>query len=102
LTGLSSSDAIATDSLLTVKQFVKEYVEARSKVLHGTISTLSSNLSSQRLGLMSLVREILVHFAISLASYAKEASPADDIDGLLTWIERERERKAAVDKGDAI
>ncbi len=51
---------------------------------------------------MSLVREILVHFAISLASYAKEASPADDIDGLLTWIERERERKAAVDKGDAI
>lgn len=91
LTGLSPTDPISRGALLNVKQFVKSFVEARSRVLHGTLSTLMAELNPERMELASLVREILVHFALSLAAYAKAASSEDSIEQLLEWIARTRE-----------
>jgi len=96
LTGLSATDPISPGALLSVKQFVKSFVEARSRVLHGTLSTLMSELTPERVQLASLVREILVHFAISLAAYANTGNLDDNIEKLLEWIARTRKEWLAI------
>jgi hypothetical protein len=91
LTGLNPDDLVSNHSVLTVGQFAKALVGARSQVLHGTISTLMGELASERLDLTVLVHSLLVQFAIYLEGYAQDTVPSDDIEAFLGWMTRKRE-----------
>jgi hypothetical protein len=83
---LKPENPIAPGSKLTTRHFAKNLVEDRSRILHGTWSTLSKRLGSSRQGLEGFVATVLRMAAIKLDDYARTDAPADDIDAFLTWI----------------
>jgi hypothetical protein len=85
---LKPENPIAPGSKLTTRQFAKNLVEDRSRILHGTWSTLSKRLGSSRQGLEGFVATVLRMAAIKLDDYARTDAPADDIDAFLKWLER--------------
>ena len=86
VTGLSEQDAISPGSRVTVATLTKELVRARSQVLHGTQSTLSGDLSSERKSLEGLCHVLFVAAAIGLEQYQGSDGAIDDVDGFLSWL----------------
>lgn len=91
LTGLGAKEFMPGSTTLTVEKFAKELVGARSRVLHGTISTLLGDVTAERATLAGLAREFLLVFALQLDAYAATPNSKDDRDSLLAWIDAERE-----------
>jgi hypothetical protein len=86
--GLRPEDPIAPNSALTAKQFAAKVVLERSRILHGTWSTLNARLGRSRTGMESFTTTVLRRAVIELEAYSYEAAPADDIDGFLEWLEQ--------------
>jgi hypothetical protein len=57
--GLAPDDPIAQGSPVTAKQFAQAVAGERSQILHGTRSTLNSQLSSNRVGLEHFVMTVI-------------------------------------------
>jgi hypothetical protein len=86
---LGPNDPVAPGALLSARQFARNVVRDRSRILHGTWSTLNAR-GIDRAGTEGFVITVLRTAAIELEAYAHSVSPADDIDEFLTWV---RQRK---------
>jgi hypothetical protein len=95
--GLKPDDALTHGASLTARQFARRVVKDRSRILHGTWSTLNSRLAFNRVGLENFVITVLRRTALELESYALTASPEDNINDFLAWIKyREIARRDAM------
>ena len=92
--GKEPGDFINPQSQVTVEQFAKGFVRDRSRVLHGTWSTLVHSLRGSRPSLTLLVRELLALYTLALDQFAVTASPSDDIEAFLNFIDGLRKTSA--------
>jgi hypothetical protein len=86
--GLKPDDPLTSGATTTAKQFARRVVRDRSRILHGTWSTLNSRLASNRTGLENFVTTVIRRTALELEDYALTASPEDNIDHFLAWVKR--------------
>ncbi len=86
--GLKPDDPLTSGATTTAKQFALRVVRDRSRILHGTWSTLNSRLASNRTGLENFVTTVIRRAALELEDYALTASPKDNIDDFLAWVKR--------------
>lgn len=84
-TGLGSEDLIALNATVTVRQFVKNMVGARSQILHGTFSTLKEEVTPTRSVLDNLVQMLLLDFCILIEKFSTFPESEDNIEALLSW-----------------
>jgi hypothetical protein len=82
---IGPNDPIYPGSMLTADKFAKNLVRDRSRILHGTWSTLNAR-GMDRAGLTGFVVTVLRMAAIEIDAYAQSPAPSDTIDGLLAWI----------------
>ena len=86
---LGPEDPIASGSTLSAQQFARNIVRDRSRILHGTWSTLNAR-GIDRAGMEGFVVTVLRIAVIELEEYAHFAGLADDIGEFLSWV---RQRK---------
>jgi hypothetical protein len=87
--GLGPDDPIAPGATLTARQFARNVVRDRSRILHGTWSTLNSR-GIDRAGMEGFVVTVLRTAVIELEAYIQSSGRADDIDEFLIWVEQRR------------
>ena len=85
--GLSKSDLIAPGSTVKVGEFAANIVTARSRILHGTWSTLGEELPLGRGDVASLARTMLVSYTLFLDQYEQTPSPEDKAKPFVDWME---------------
>jgi hypothetical protein len=83
---LSPDDMITSESTTTAQQFAKDIVRNRSRILHGTWSTLNSRLAMNRRSMEEFVIAVIRRAAVELAAYANTAAPTDGIEPFLMWV----------------
>jgi hypothetical protein len=83
---LSPNDMLTSESTTTAKQFAKGIVKDRSRILHGTWSTLNPRLGMDRQGIEQFVIQVIRRVAAELEAYANTAAPIDEIEPLLMWV----------------
>jgi hypothetical protein len=88
--GVGPDQLLSSQSDLTVKQFVKRFVEHRSRILHGNWSTLNTHLGDNRPYLTLLAQSLLTHYAVELDAYATAPRALDKMDEFLAAVERRR------------
>ena len=76
---------------VTIDEFVESIVTARSRILHGTWSTLA-NLDAEvdRRDVARLTQNFLLISARALNVYASSANSLDNVDAFLDWAARSR------------
>lgn len=79
-----------SQSQITVEQFAQGFVRDRSRILHGTWSTLAHSLHASRTSLTTLVRELLTFYSLELDQYAAKGSNKDKIEAFLSFVEGRR------------
>jgi hypothetical protein len=84
--GLAAEDPITPWSRLTARQFARNIVRDRSRILHGTWSTLNSRLAHDRESLENFVISVVRIAAIELEAYRLAPSANDDVEDFLKWI----------------
>ena len=84
--GLSPHDMLTSESTTTAKQFAKGIVQDRSRILHGTWSTLNPRLGLNRRGTEQFVIEVIRRVAVELDAYAHTTAPVDEIEPFLMWV----------------
>jgi hypothetical protein len=92
--GSRPEDFINPHSEITAEEFVEGLVRDRSRILHGTWSTLATNLSDSRSALVWVIRDFLAVYASELDKFATASSGRDDIEEFLAWIEATRAKPA--------
>ena len=83
---LKPDDPVQDGATISAKQFASSFVRDRSRILHGTWSTLNSRLASNRNGLENFVIAVVRRAALELENYARTTSPEDEIDAFLAWV----------------
>jgi hypothetical protein len=95
--GLRPQDPIAPGATTTAKRFAKNFVSERSQILHGSWSTLNSRSTLNRDMLENFVIRAIRQAALELEGYVHSASPKDDVDAFLAWVEsRKVERRGEI------
>lgn len=89
--GLDGKQPLCQDNPRTVIQFIDSIVTARSRILHGTWSTLTHRPSTRdehqhRDEVELLARDLLIHFTLHLDEYKNIENSKDDIKEFLAWI----------------
>lgn len=90
LLGLTKETPIWKHDQTTVEQFATKFSKDRSKILHGTKSTLSSTLITSRSELTCFATTLIRSNAIGLDAYANSQSPTDDVSSFLAWVKQKR------------
>jgi hypothetical protein len=93
--GLSPECSYPSKSNRKVKDVVKAIVESRSRILHGTLSTLTADsLATDNHGgrrvLEFLCMDLLATFSLKLDAYASITAPKDNIKDFLQFVSVER------------
>jgi hypothetical protein len=88
--GLEPDHFINPHSQTTVKQFAAGFVRDRSRILHGTWSTLVHSLRASRGSLEILVAGLLAGYVFELQAYAATAGVVDEIGAFLAFVESRR------------
>ncbi|MCG4254945.1 hypothetical protein NKW84_04085 [Acetobacter senegalensis] len=93
--GLSPNCSYPTGSTQKVDKVVKAIVESRSRILHGTLSTLTADsLATDNHGgrsvLEFLCMDLLAAFSLKLDAYATIPAPKDNIEDFLQFVSAER------------
>jgi hypothetical protein len=83
---LKAEDPIMENSSVSAKQFARGIVNDRSRILHGTWSTLNSRLARNRGGLEGFVITVIRRTVLDLDEYCRSETPADSVDEFLAWI----------------
>ena len=91
--GLAPDDPIAPGSEITARKFAKMCTEGRSRVLHGTSSTLHARLASDRDALENFAIPVLRTAAVELHAYAAAGPSTDEIGAFLDWVRARRTAK---------
>ena len=89
--GLEPADLVTSGSPLTARQFARNVVRDRSRILHGTWSTLNAR-GIDRAGMEDFVTTVLRAAVVELDAYAHSTDPVDDVGEFLNWV---RQRKTA-------
>jgi hypothetical protein len=89
--GLSETDPLPTNPSTNIKKFVEEIVGARSRVLHGTLSTLTESPEITREIVEAMSLDFLRRCTIAIDGYGAVANPTDAAKALLKWIDAERQ-----------
>jgi hypothetical protein len=97
--GLTQDQPINPASGITVEQFAIGIVTDRSRVLHGTWSTLNHFLKESRPILERLVGNLLVNYVVALDMYAATSDAADDLEGFLSYAKSVRPTASAASNG---
>ena len=84
--GLTENAPTNPTSQQTVKQFAKRLVEERSCILHGTRSTLHSQLGTSRDVLAELTADLLRFYVVSLDRYRAAGGTGGDLQIFLNWV----------------
>jgi hypothetical protein len=84
--GLNKQDFINPDVQITVEKFATDFVRDRSRILHGTWSTLGHSLRDSRPSLTLLVHGLLTNYVIELDAFAADPAATDDVDRFLDWV----------------
>lgn len=89
--GLDSKQRLCEDNPRTVIQFITSIVTARSRILHGTLSTLTHRPSTyteeqHRNEVELLAKDLLLHFTIQLDAYKTTEKPQDNFEHFFEWI----------------
>lgn len=87
---LKPNDSIAPGVAITAKQFAKSIVSERSRILHGTWSTLNSRLALNRANLETFVISVVRQAALDLHEYSLVGQEEDSIGSFLAWAKRRR------------
>jgi hypothetical protein len=74
------------------KEFAHGFVRDRSRVLHGTWSTLNARLGGSRDSLENLAVTLARASALELDAYIQSALPTDDTDAFLSWVKSRRQK----------
>jgi hypothetical protein len=93
--GLESDQTLSPRSTTTVKEFVREFVRDRSRILHGTWSTLRTNLRTSRVSLTSVVRQLLLEYTLALDGFSADPAAVDEIGVFLAWVDAQRAARGA-------
>jgi hypothetical protein len=88
--GREADELVNPDSLMTIAQFARRFVAERSRILHGTISTLHSSLGASRNNLAELVAGLVRTYAVRLDEYQASGVVKDQIDAFLDWVTSQR------------
>lgn len=92
---MERDDVIDATLPVTVEQFVRSVVTARSRILHGTWSTLvRHDLEVERRDVVKFARTLLIYYPRWLGGYVSNSeSPTDSIQALLKWVDRRYARR---------
>lgn len=98
--GLSPDSPYPPGTSRKVKDLVKAIVESRSRILHGTLSTLTADsLATDEHGGRKLIEllsmDLLLSFSLRLDEYASQGETKDDIASFLQFISLRREAESA-------
>ncbi len=93
--GKKATEFINPQSQTTVEQFAEGFVRDRSRILHGTWSTLTHSLRASRPNLTTLTRDLLIVYTVVLDQYAASPSPTDGVDDFLKFVDTQRQLAAA-------
>jgi hypothetical protein len=88
--GRAPEETIHPHSQVTIRRLVRDLVRDRSRILHGTWSTLATYLHESRPSLLGLTRFLLANFAVGLDRYVCEPEPEDTTKSFFAWVERWR------------
>lgn len=88
--GLEYDQPLHGGTEITVKQYVTRLVRDRSRILHGTDSTLRRAMHATRSGITQFARDLLSKFALHLKRYAATGGATDDLDAFLDDVEQRR------------
>ena len=100
--GIEGADRINPSSSVRYKDFVTHVVTARSRVLHGTWSTLTADDLNVNTGSVEdIAREFLINYPMLLRRYSNEAGSqrSDDARVFLDWIASNRNPMAPDPRG---
>lgn len=83
----------------TVKNYADALVTLRSRILHGTLSTIENETLLTRSEIRHLCRNLLINYTMDLDDYVERAErenrePQDDIESFLLWASKKRAEKA--------
>lgn len=92
--GLKAASPITQNNQTTTKHFVRGFVRDRSRVLHGTWSTLSRRFSTSRDALENVATTLVRATALELDAYVASGTSRDEVDPFLEWIKVERAARA--------
>lgn len=91
--GLDENDLLSSEAQISVNDFSKSIVEARSRVLHGTWSTLTNEMQINRSDVTVLAWQLLLQFTIWIDAYLLTSpQKVNDVDLLLDWIASEKQK----------
>jgi hypothetical protein len=98
--GMPPDSSYPSGSSRTVKDLVKAIVESRSRILHGTLSTLTADsLATDEHGGRKLVEflsmDLLISFSLRLDQYAVEGGVKDNVAAFLQFVSAMREAGTA-------
>ncbi|MCP3709954.1 hypothetical protein M3I54_23730 [Paraburkholderia sp. CNPSo 3274] len=93
--GLTKNQPLRDNDSRTVLSFIDSVVTARSRVLHGTWSTLNYrkpalNERQHRHEIELLASDLLARFTLQLDSYKKTEKPEDNFMKFLDWISTQK------------
>jgi hypothetical protein len=88
--GLKPDDPVTPFSEITAKAFAKGFVRDRSRVLHGTWSTLNVRLAGSRDSLENLAMTLVRATVQELDLYLESPSPSDETEAFLDWTKARR------------
>lgn len=86
--GLERHDPINKDVATTAERFSQGLARDRSRILHGTWSTLNTRLTVDRGGLETFVTDVIGRAVIELDAYARSPNAVDSVDSFLAWVPR--------------
>jgi hypothetical protein len=95
LLGVKRDEQILPPFDITTASLVTALVRDRSRIMHGTWSTLGTRPPSRRDGIEAVVGAVLRQAAIHLHAYASEPAPVDTIEAFFAWLEQKRTPAAA-------
>src|SRR5665213_1369981 len=88
--GLEPDQLINPTSQVTVKEFAKDLVRDRSRILHGAWSTLAHSMRASRGSLEGLVVKLLAHYMFEVQIYAGTPGATDARDAFLSFVKGRR------------
>lgn len=89
---LEPDDPVVKGSLLSAQQFARNVVRDRSRILHGTWSTLNAR-GIDRAGMEGFAITVIGEAALHIEEYAHSTGAADDINEFLGWVKQRKSSK---------
>lgn len=85
--GLKPGDPINKNMAMTATQFAQTVARDRSRILHGTRSTLNAQLEMNRGGLETFATDVIRRAVLELEDFSSSPQPNEDgVDAFLAWV----------------